>query len=462
MDKEPEDKKPDQSQIDKILQDANDECIEGTDDIYDLMAVDESATPSLNPLLTDAERELAILWAEQLDHGVILLHGPLRSGKGAIGNWISKYICKWCLDKHILMDYKPRPLYDLEYRPEGFVEKYLPEFQVPFATKPFTNDFEFGDNWGLSPDGLMRQTRLNLWNKKIFVNEIERMGDVAMGILADNAADEEKQTIDRVKADEVKRLTGLWLSTQGAVKMQRATLLLDELKRLHPKRNQLNPYGVHMIALYDLLGHLHLNIIGMTAYYNELDENQFLPKVTVEIKCHKAEAPLQHIVVGDAYKVRWVQSRMGREFRRLGEPIVLDGREPQLLLGNYVYSELAEDIPIGDLDLTTGIRHSPYIRLETTKGFRNVKGVAWVGHEYVGYENVSDENGAVWDGGYKIGEVDTPNALLDVTRRLNWKHNKCEPSAHQKGEPVWTGKGWFDIYNSWNSFGLPVTKGMKS
>ncbi len=461
MDKE----QPIQEQVKEIIEACDAESIEGTDDIYDETASDESHTFTLNPLLTDAEKELATFWAQELDHAVILLHGPLGSGKGTIGNWIGKFLGKWCLDKNILMDYKPRPLFDLEYKPQSLINEF-----VPLAGQPLVTPDRWDDKWGLSPNGLIRQSRVNLWNKEIFVNQIARMGDVAMGELSDGKKEldnPEKQALelDRNRVEEAKRLTGLWISTQGAVKMQNALLLLDEIKRLHPKRNQLNPYGVHMIALYDLLRHLHLAIIGMTAYYNELDENQFLPKVNIEIKCHKAEY-CQHTVIGDVYKVRWVASRQGREFARFGDPIVIDGREPQLLLGNYAYSALHEEIDEGELNLKTGIRRTNYIRLESTKGFRDINGVAWLGNpdnkEYIGYENRSDENGKVWDRGYIIGETDVPNALLGVTRRMNWRLNHCEPNSHQRGEPVWTGLGWFDIYNSWNAFGLPVTKGMKA
>ena len=425
--------------MDDVMNAAEAELMIKRDQMYtDALACDAPAI-RLNPLLTDKEAEDARWWYKYLDHEVILLHGPIRSGKGTVGDKILK-LANWYYNKTVLLDYKPRELFDLQYVPRYYDEEYNnPHDPV-----------------------LVKHTKYVLFDKKVFIEQIARMGDVSLGKLA-NDADPDIAKINKAKADEVMSIRGMWMAQTGKVWLQDGILGLDEIKQYHPLRNQLNPFGILLIYLYDLLGHMHLCVLGMTAYYNELDPNQFLPKVTVEIKIHKEEDK-PYIHFGDVYKSHWINSRGDRELKRVRNYVV-DGREPWPLLGNYAYSELAQAVDEGELDMQTGIRLTPQLVLKSTKGFRPINGVAWVENEYVGYALASDEEG--WT--YMIDEIEglkrsenygIPNALFVVQRRLNYKTNHCEPAEHKKGAVVYTGLGVYDIFDSENARGVPVAKSL--
>jgi hypothetical protein len=160
------------------------------------------------------------------------------------------------------------------------------------------------------------------------------MGDASLGELA-NEADPNLKTMEQKKAAQVSHLTGAWMSQYGMVHMQRAIMGLDEIKKYHFKMRQNDPFGIQLIYMYDIIRHMHLCILGMTAYYEDLDPNRYLPKVTVEIKCHKSEYN-QHTVMGDMYKVHWIDAKKTRQFQRTNIPIKLDVIEPWTLLGGTI------------------------------------------------------------------------------------------------------------------------------
>jgi hypothetical protein len=272
-------------------------------------------------------------------------------------------------------------------------------------------------------------------------------------------ADPELEKIEKAKAMEVRRLSGVWVSQKGRVWLQNAIMGLDEIKRYHFKLRQNDPFGVMLVYLYDLLRHMHLCILGMTAYYNELDPNRFLPKVTVEIKCHKSEYNI-HTHFGDIYRAQWNSAKETRNLRKLKTETV-DGREPWALLGNYVYGELAQDVDKGILNMATGLRITDCILLKDTKGFRDENGVAWLENEYIAYALRTDAEGFSYEKGVKSKNFGIPNALIYVQRRANWRINHCEPAEHKAGAVVFTGLGVYDIYDSENPFDLPVSKSMR-
>jgi hypothetical protein len=320
--------------------------------------------------------------------------------------------------------------------------------------------------------------------------------------------------------------------------MQRAIMGLDEIKKYHFKMRQNDPFGIQLIYMYDIIRHMHLCVLGMTAYYDDLDQNRYLPKVTVEIKCHKSEYNL-HTVMGDMYKVNWIESKKSRQFNRTNMPIKLDVIEPWDLLGGtvieltkagsdilpsliddkdknleltqlqelmvaveesgkaslfnppykangesrwkmidmlnivtkyaylikleYAHTELVEDIDKGELveNNSVLVRRTDIILLKDTTGFRDEKGVAWIENEYIGYALRTDKDGWAYKDGEREKDYGIPNALLGVSRRLNWRLNHCQPAEHKAGAEVYTGLGIGDTYNSWNAVGLPVAKSMK-
>jgi hypothetical protein len=401
---------------------------------YDDSLSDDTSNIVYNPYLTDKEYEDARWWAEYADHDVFLLHGALGSGKGTHGNRISKCF-NWYYGKNVILDYRPRELFDLQYVPS-------------YCDLAHGNPHD---------PILLQHTDYVYFDKSSFIEQLSRMADVSLGGLA-NDADPNLEKLEKSKVEEIRRLSGVWLTQTGLVFFQNGVLTIDEIKRYHHKRNSNNPFGRMLILLYDLLRHAHLCVVAMTAYYDELDPLEFLPKVTVEIKCHKSEYN-QHTVMGDMYKVNWMDSKQTRSFKKLRQ-LVVDGREPWALLGNYVHTEILQDIGKGALNTSTGIRTTDIIMLKDTEGFRDEKGVAWIENEYIGYALRTDKDGWTYERGQRYQKLGVPNALIGVVRRLNWRNNKCEPAEHKKGAAVFTAPGVFDIYNSWSAFGLPIPKSM--
>jgi len=424
--------------MDDVMNAAEAELMIKRENMYTDALSCDAPVMNLNPYLTDKEIEDARWWFKYLDHELILIHGTIRQGKGTIFAKISK-IANWYYNKTVLLDYMPRELFDLQYVPSYYDKEY---------------------NNPHDPQ-LLKHTKYVHFNKKVFIEQIARMGDVSLGQLA-NDADPNITKINKSKADEVISMTGVWMAQTGRVWMQDAILGLDEVKQYHPKRNQLNPFGTLLLYLYDLIGHMHLCIVGMTTDYYALDDIQYLPKVTIEIKVHKSELN-NYVHFGEMSKCHWVTARGNRELKPI-KRITVDGREPWALLGNYYYGELAEDIDMGILDMKTGIRTTQHIALKSTKGLRPINGVAWIENEYVGYALISDENGDTYEmsdkGLQKSTNYGIPNALLFVQRRMNWRVNRCQPALHKRGAVVYSGLGLYDLFDSENARGAPVPKSL--
>jgi hypothetical protein len=496
--------------MDDAMDAANAELSVNRTSKYDDTLPDDDNNMEFNPYLTDKEYDDAVKWRPYLDHEVILLHGGIGQGKGAIGGFTIKK-ANYYYDKKVILDYRPRAHFDLQFMPQAY----------DLANRNPQNAL------------LLKQTDYLFFDKATYVEQLARMGDASLGELA-NEADPNLKTMEQKKAAQVSHLTGAWMSQYGMVHMQRAIMGLDEIKKYHFKMRQNDPFGIQLIYMYDIIRHMHLCILGMTAYYEDLDPNRYLPKVTVEIKCHKSEYN-QHTVMGDMYKVHWIDAKKTRQFQRTNIPIKLDVIEPWTLLGGtileltqagkeilpqmatdkvkddvltrlfelmtainetgraslfnlpyklrwkmidimnlvttysylikleYAQTELLQDIDKGEL-IQSGImlaRKTDIVLLKDTTGYRDENGVAWIESEYTGYALRTDADGWAYKDGERMENMGVSNALLGVHRRMNWRVNCCEPSEHKAGAAVYTGLGVGDTYNSWNAIGLPVAKSMK-
>jgi hypothetical protein len=496
--------------LDDAMDAANAELSINRTSKYDDTLPDDDNSININPYLTDKEHDDAIKWRQYLDHEVILLHGGLGQGKGAIGNFTIKK-ANYYYDKKVILDYRPRVHFDLQFMAQFY------DLQNHNPHNPL----------------LLKQTDYLFFDKATYVEQLSRMGDASLGELA-NEADPNLKTMEQKKAAQVSHLTGAWMSQYGMVHMQRAIMGLDEIKKYHFKMRQNDPFGIQLIYMYDVLRHMHLCILGMTAYYEDLDPNRYLPKVTVEIKCHKSEYN-RHTVMGEMYKVNWIDAKKTRQFQKTNIPIKLDVIEPWALLGgtileltqagketlpqiikddtkdeilrrlcelmsaineigraslynlpyklgwkmidimnlvttysyliklDYAQTELLKDVDKGDLIQSGSIlvRKTDIILVKDTTGFRDDGGVAWLESEYIGYALRTDNDGWSYKDGERKENLGIPNALLGVYRRMNWRINHCEPAEHKIGSAIFTGLGVGDIYNSWNAIGLPVAKSMK-
>ncbi len=178
---------------------------------------------------------------------------------------------------------------------------------------------------------------------------------------------------------------------------QDGMLVLDEVKRYHHYMRQNEPFGVMLTSNDDLLRHIHLCRFGMTAYYNELNPNKYLPKVTIEIKCRKSDSNT-NVFMGNMSKVLWNENKKTREFKHL-RTIEADVLEPWELLGGTV----AEITQFG-LDIIKDLGN------ETDPKAVNLRKVLNMLKEH-------DGRCAVWDIALNAG-VDSDNPSVEVNRIL--------------------------------------------
>ena len=297
--------------LDDAMDAANAELSVNRTSKYDDNLPDDDNNLTINPYLDDAEYDDAVKWRQFLDHEVILLHGGLGQGKGAFGDKILKS-ANWYYDKKVILDYRPRAHFDFQFMPQYYdLKNHNPHNPM-----------------------LLKQSDYMFFDKKTYVEQLARMGDASLGELA-NEADPNLKTMESRKAAQVSHLTGAWMTQYGMVHMQRAIMGLDEIKKYHFKMRQNDPFGIQLIYMYDVIRHMHLCVLGMTAYYDDLDQNRYLPKVTIEIKCHKSDYNL-HTVMGDMYKVNWIEAKKTRQFQKVSMPLKLDVIEPWPLLGGTV------------------------------------------------------------------------------------------------------------------------------
>jgi hypothetical protein len=247
---------------------------------------------NLNPYLTDKEHDDAVKWAWLWDYENILAWGEKGTGKGVHIHKMVKN-AKWYYSKHIIMDTPPYELFDLEFMPRYY------DLALRNPHEPI----------------LLRHTDFTPFTKQEFIRQLTIMGDASLGALADEA-NPEMAKMEKEKAADIRRLSGLWMSQYGMSLFQNGILVLDEVKRYHHYLRQNEPMGVMLTDNDDFLRHIHLCRVGMTVYYKQLDPNNYLPKVSVEIKCNKSEYN-SHVFMGNMSKVTYIEAKKNRLFKPL-------------------------------------------------------------------------------------------------------------------------------------------------
>jgi hypothetical protein len=200
------------------------------DEVYDVR---------LNPNLTEDEVGDALFWARFM-RGIMLVIGSAGAGKGLFANMLA-WKLRYYFGKRVLMDYKPRKLFDEVCKAGGY-PPYIP------------------------------------FNTSVLVEQLGRMSEVATV--------NTRMAQSGVKYDEaLGSSVHEWVSTKGRVFLKNSVLVLDEFKRYVDKRRPFNPIGLTLYDVFDIWRHLDILIIGIAIDERELDQKRCIPKLTTIVRC---------------------------------------------------------------------------------------------------------------------------------------------------------------------------------
>lgn len=242
--------------------------LEQVKSVDDLLKVDESLLydespeygenglghPNINPCLTEEEVEDALFWL-RFHRGIMLVVGSAGAGKGLFANMLA-WKMRYYFGKKVLLDYRPRKLFDEIANPEEY-RKYQPsDLQTYYRHIPF--------------------------NEKILVDQLRRMSKVAAvgvrdGVVQSNGGKKESPLLDNLAQE--------WTSRIGQVFLRNSVMVLDEFKRYFYKREPHNPMGRTLGKVFDIWRHLGILIIGIAIDERELDRFNCIPKITSIVRC---------------------------------------------------------------------------------------------------------------------------------------------------------------------------------
>lgn len=284
----------------KIPEPTYDSC-ELPDDMYDETGDRDNLYDNpLNEGLTEDEiREAKLLETAGMLRGIMLVTGQAGSGKGLFSNTLGWKLRQYFQNRRILMDYRPRKLFDMYGPPNN---KYF------------------------------------LFNSEFMMNQLRAMAKGAGVEVTDEESDK------KLKGKKLKSTvedTGMvakdWVA-QNEVMLLGAIMLLDEFKRYFHNRRPHNPYGVLLGHIINVWRHLDLLMIGMAQLRREIDAISCLPHVTHHVKC--SWNGRNNSTTARVFRI----SHTGKDgvWAVSGKPfkVVVDGAKPRNQLGGYRYYDL--------------------------------------------------------------------------------------------------------------------------
>ena len=214
--------------------------VESVEDLYD-----ETPEAGVNGLygleLNDGLTELEMLIAPRyalLSRGVMIVHGNPGCGKGVFGAYIAWKLRRFFKDKKVLLDYKPRRVFDYSYD----------------------------------------ANRYTLFDADFMMREIGKMAAKVDG--------KKVEADEKLEGDELKSFDKLakdW-RLKNEIMFMNAIWEMDELKRYLHNRNPHNRLGKMSSNVVSVWRHLGLLCLGMCPNIREIDVNGFLQYVTHEVK----------------------------------------------------------------------------------------------------------------------------------------------------------------------------------
>ena len=195
--------------------------------------------------LADGLTDLEMQFAERLatiSRGVMITHGNMGSGKGVFATYISWKMRRIFTGRRVILDYEARR----------------------------TFDYGFENN------------RFKYFGMGMMMDEVDRMADMAEDRNANR--DEELKPLHGIEKETAEILAQKWADSNGAVLMENAIWVLDELKRYLHNRKPNNRVGMQISAILTQWRHLGLLCIGMCPNIAEIDYNGFLQYTTYEVR----------------------------------------------------------------------------------------------------------------------------------------------------------------------------------
>lgn len=221
-----------------------------------------------------------------LSRGLIVVTGFPGSGKGLFMVWLA-WMMRFMFGKKIGSDFRPR--------------KYFDEVVYPANNRYFP------------------------FNETVMRGDFDRMKQVAKG--------------RGLTVNKESDLGNLWVAREGAVKLQNAILLLDELWRYFHRRRPHGKMNFAVGGLIKVFRHLDLCIIGAAPNANELDVKTCLQYQTHEVSCDWLTTK-RNTTRATIKRIRCVESNGMRQ--SVGKPffIDVDGKKPREYLNGRCFYDL--------------------------------------------------------------------------------------------------------------------------
>ena len=267
----------------------------------------------LNEGLTEEEvKDAKLLESAGLLRGIMLVTGQAGCGKGLFSNTLAWKLRRYFKNRRVLMDYRPRKVFDMYAPPDN---KYF------------------------------------LFNSEFMMSQLRAMA-IGSGVEITKEDSDKVLKGKKLKAavDDTGMVAKEWVA-RNEVMLVGAIMLLDEFKRYFHNRRPHNPYGVLLGHVINVWRHLDLLMIGMAQLRREIDAISCLPHVTHHVKCswngrHNSTTARVFRISHTGKDGVWAVS--GRPFK-----IIVDGGKPRAQLGGYRYYDLYPSKNLHNLMPTT-------------------------------------------------------------------------------------------------------------
>jgi len=245
--------------------------------------------------------------------GLMLVTGAAGSGKGLWGNTLGWKIRRYFRNRRVLLDYKPRKVFDMFAPPDN---KYF------------------------------------LFNSQFMSEQLANMAKASGIEITDENSDKvlKGKKLKKI-AESTSDLAEQW-TNRNQVMLLGGVMLLDEFKRYFHNRRPHNPYGVLLGHVINIWRHLDLLMVGMTQLRREIDAISCLPHVTHHVKC--SWNGTYDVAECRIFRVRYVGTKGVIEITGKPMKVVLDGKKPRPQLGGYRYYDLYPSKNLHNLTPTTG------------------------------------------------------------------------------------------------------------
>jgi hypothetical protein len=239
-----------------------------------------------------------------MTRGHMLVTGQPGSGKGVFGDMIAWTVRRLFANKKALLDYKPKPAFDLgyEYNRYNFFDPVFIAMEIKKMAKA---------------SGL----------KNLISNDDEEESELTNKNKRRSKKQAELEEIDNQNIS----IATKWRQ-DNEVKLSKAVMVLDEFKKYCHNRNPHSLLNKTMGSIISVWRHLDLLILGMCPQKHEIDQYSSLFYVTHEVRCSA-------MMDGHSYKYRIFKARyVGTKgvIETTGKPEVkfIDGAKPRPEIGN--------------------------------------------------------------------------------------------------------------------------------